>query len=85
MQGAFLHKNSRATIDGKANYGGCVIEASTDFLRELSQQGCANGYIRLIYSESPRHPRQKYLLTVKGLALYHEEGYKRLLVKEDSY
>lgn len=30
------------------------------------------GYIRLLYPESPRHPRQKYLLTVKGMALYNE-------------
>ena len=32
----------------------------------------AEGYIRLLYPQSPRHPRQKYLLTVKGLALYNE-------------
>jgi hypothetical protein len=32
----------------------------------------ADGYIRLLYPDKPRHPRQKYLLTVKGLALYHE-------------
>ena len=25
-----------------------------------------------VYPKSPRHPRQKYLLTVKGLALYNE-------------
>ena len=31
----------------------------------------ADGYIRLLYPQSPRHPRQKYLLTVKGLALYN--------------
>ena len=30
------------------------------------------GYIRLLYPDSPRHPRQKYLLTVKGMALYNE-------------
>lgn len=30
------------------------------------------GYIRLLYPESPCHPRQKYLLTVKGMALYNE-------------
>ena len=32
----------------------------------------ADGYIRLLYPQSPRHPRQKYLLTVKGLALYND-------------
>ena len=30
------------------------------------------GYVRLLYPDSPRHPRQKYLLTVKGLAVYNE-------------
>ena len=30
------------------------------------------GYIRLLYPDKPRHPRQKYLRTVKGLALYNE-------------
>lgn len=29
-------------------------------------------FIRLLFPDSPRHPRQKYLLTVKGLALYDE-------------
>ncbi len=30
------------------------------------------GYIRMLYQNSPHHPKQKYLLTVKGLALYNE-------------
>lgn len=30
------------------------------------------GIVRMKYPDSPRHPRQKYLLTVKGLALYQE-------------
>ena len=29
-------------------------------------------HVRLLYPNSPRHPRQKYLLTVKGLALYNK-------------
>ena len=28
------------------------------------------GYIRLLYPDKPRHPRQKYLLTDKGIVLY---------------
>ena len=31
-----------------------------------------DGFVRLLYPDKPRHPRQKYLLTVKGLALYNE-------------
>ena len=29
------------------------------------------GFVRMLYPESPRHPRQKYLLTVKGTGLYN--------------
>lgn len=32
----------------------------------------SDGYIRLLYPNSPRHPRQKYLLTVKGMTLYND-------------
>ena len=28
-----------------------------------------NGFVTLLYPDKPRHPRQKYVLTVKGLAL----------------
>ena len=30
------------------------------------------GFVCLLYPDKPRHPRQKYLLTVKGFALYNE-------------
>lgn len=30
------------------------------------------GFVRMLYPESPRHPRQRYLLTVKGQMTYSE-------------
>ena len=42
------------------------------FLENHLNPSIANGYVRLLYPDSPRHPRQKYLLTVKGLAIYKE-------------
>lgn len=30
------------------------------------------GFIQPLYPDNPHHPRQKYLLTVKGLSLYNE-------------
>ena len=30
------------------------------------------GYVRMLYPESPRHPRQRYLLTVKGTMIYSQ-------------
>lgn len=31
-----------------------------------------SGIVRLLFPDKPRHPRQKYLLTAKGLTLYQE-------------
>lgn len=42
------------------------------FLENYLNPSIANGYVRLLYPDSPRHPRQKYLLTVKGLTIYKE-------------
>ena len=30
------------------------------------------GFVRMLYPNSPRHPKQKYLLTVKGLTVFQE-------------
>ncbi|MCI1647511.1 MAG: Fic family protein [Bacteroides sp.] len=42
------------------------------FLENYLNPAFTNGYITLLFPNSPKHPRQKYLLTVKGLALYNE-------------
>lgn len=28
------------------------------------------GFVTLLYPDKPRHPRQKYLLTVKGMTIF---------------
>ena len=43
-----------------------------NFLEYHLAPAISEGYVRLLYPDKPRHPRQKYLLTVKGLALYNE-------------
>ena len=51
----------------------CVgLKHRPTFLENYLNPAIANGYICLLYPDKPRHPRQKYLLTVKGLALYKE-------------
>ena len=41
-----------------------------NFLEYHLNPAIKGGFVRMLYPDSPRHPRQKYLLTVKGLALY---------------
>jgi ATP-dependent DNA helicase RecG len=43
-----------------------------NFIEYHLNTAIVEGYVRLLYPDSPRHPRQKYLLTSKGLALYVE-------------
>ena len=43
-----------------------------NFIDNYLNPAVAGGYVRLLYPEKPRHPRQKYLLSVRGLALYND-------------
>lgn len=48
------------------------LKGRDNFLNLYLLPAIADGYVRLLYPDKPRHPRQKYLLTEKGLALYNE-------------
>lgn len=51
---------------------GLGLKGRDNFLNVYLIPAITDGYVRLLYPQSPRHPRQKYLLTVKGGALYNE-------------
>ena len=48
------------------------LKGRDNFLKVYLNPSIEEQYVRLLYPNSPRHPRQKYLLTVKGLALYNK-------------
>lgn len=43
-----------------------------NFIDNYLNPAIADGYVHLLYPDKPHHPRQKYLLTVKGLTFYHD-------------
>ena len=43
-----------------------------NFLDYSLKPSLTDGFVRMLYPQSPRHPRQKYLLTAKGLSLYRQ-------------
>lgn len=47
------------------------LKGRDNFLKVYLNPAIEEQYVRLLYPYSPRHPRQKYLLTVKGIALYN--------------
>lgn len=42
------------------------------FINTYLTPSISDGYVRMLYPDSPRHPRQKYLLTAKGVTLFQE-------------
>lgn len=42
------------------------------FLENYINPAFEAGILKVLYPDKPNHPRQKYLLTAKGLALYNE-------------
>ena len=45
-----------------------------NFLNLFLTPAINDGYIRLLYPDKPHHPRQKYLLTTKGILLYNKKA-----------
>ena len=42
------------------------------FLENYINPAIETSIVKVLYPDKPNHPRQKYLLTAKGLALYNE-------------
>lgn len=47
------------------------LKGRDNFLKVYLNPAIEEQYVCLLYPKSPRHPRQKYLLTVKGMALFN--------------
>ena len=48
------------------------LKGRDNFLKVYLNPAIEEQYVRLLYPNSPRHPKQKYLLTVKGMAFYNK-------------
>lgn len=48
------------------------LKGRDNFLKVYLNPAMEGQYVRLLYPSSPRHPRQKYLLTVKDMALFNK-------------
>ena len=51
---------------------GMELKGRDNFLKVHLNPAISKGFVRLLYPDTPRHPRQKYLLTAKGVMLYKE-------------
>ena len=78
-----LHTNNNNIVkvvlaigEDEVSVGGMMqtlcLKDRKNFISLYLNPAIADGYVRLLYPQSPRHPRQRYLLTAKGLALFQE-------------
>ena len=67
-----IHVTGNKEMSAKEIMDGIGLKDRKNFLSLYLYPAINEGYVHLLYPQSPRHPRQKYLLTIKGLALYNE-------------
>lgn len=48
------------------------LKSRDNFINRYLKPAISEGYICLLYPDSPRHPKQNYLLTAKGISLWNE-------------
>lgn len=48
------------------------LKDRANFLNNYLKPAIQDGFLKLLYPDKPNHPRQKYLLTVKGWAAFNE-------------
>lgn len=48
------------------------LKGRDNFLKLYLNPAITDGFVRMLYPDKPCHPRQKYLLTAKGVMLYNE-------------
>lgn len=47
-----------------------------NFMEYSLNPAIKEGFVSMLYPDKPHHPRQKYLLTIKGLAVYNSYNMK---------
>lgn len=60
------------TLSVKEMMAALELKDRVNFQNLYLSPAIKDGFIKMLYPNSPKHPRQKYLLTAKGIAVYQE-------------
>lgn len=74
---ALLSAISNEQLSLKELMGRVGLKHRPTFLENYITPAFKAGILKVLYPDKPNHPRQKYLLTAKGLALYNELFHKQ--------
>lgn len=56
----------------KEMMAGVGLKQRPNFIEYSLNPSLKEGFVKMLYPDKPNHPRQKYLLTVKGLGVYND-------------
>ncbi len=65
-----VHIIGKETLSVSDMLSALGLKDRKNFLELFLSSAIKEGFVRMQYPDSPRHPRQKYLLTAKGMMLY---------------
>lgn len=60
------------TLSVKEMMAALELKDRVNFQNLYLSPAIKDGFVKMLYPNSPKHPRQKYLLTAKGIAVYQE-------------
>ena len=60
------------TLSVKEMMAALELKDRVNFQKLYLSPAIKDGFVKMLYPNSPKHPRQKYLLTAKGIAVYQE-------------
>ena len=66
----------REQLSAKEIMNGLNLKDRKNFVQLYLLPALESNFLRYLYPDKPKHPRQKYLLTVKGLMLFDETANK---------
>ncbi len=69
---ALINIISREQLSLKSIMEQIGLKHRPTFLENYLNPAISNGFVKVLYPDKPNHPRQKYMLTAKGLALHNE-------------
>ena len=67
-----IHMIGRDKMSVKEMLSRAGLKDRESFMNLYVTPAINQGYVRLFYPDKPRHPRQRYLLTVKGMLIFNK-------------
>jgi hypothetical protein len=70
---SLIHTIAKQQLSIKEMLSAMKLKDRENFMQNYLSPAIKDGFVTMLYPNSPNHPRQKYLLTTKGLAILNSK------------